>query len=964
MNLLKKSLFIILILIPIIGFSADIDKEVDLRPSISSVKYSWYISTWTIIDISWKNLDTCKKLKINNKLIDIKSNTKTKLQFIFWNNPYWWKIQLYCWKNNLINYYSFPFIKKFNFDKDFFENRKVILNWENFHRKWKIHTKWWSSKYIQASQTTSFVILPESFTNNELYYEYEWLKSNKIDLWLEFPSISYIKWDKWIKYNEEIEIYWNNIFDQKSTKIYLEDEEYKDFKINDWKILFRLWNIYWKKDLQIKSKWFLTKKVQIDILWEKPKIYFVTQKREKVTLDNWSTSTENYIQIKTDNLPSDWEWIKVYQNNKSIEYTLKNRNELRIYDYDLTKFQNYFHISVWWIDSNTKFINYKYKPLEILSYKIMDRIKDKKLVKVIMSKEREDDEYIYLDNKRLEIKNCYLNTCRVWIDNNILEWNLSIKDNLIWNINTIKYDLRADYQPFVEKIILKWILEWKTKIELIWKNLYFSKFLNTNLYSTDEDWEWKVDKSDLHVEWRIKRDYDSEKESTVSFENKWQKTNVHFFVKEWTRKWILWAPVIYWFKNINWLVNIKTWDTVKITWDWFKQWLKIHIWDRDIEPESISNNNREVTFIVPKDIETNEYKINVSTDKWVSISWRLINIFNTKNKEEIIITNTLLKKEPEIIENKSISTPLYTINIENKIDNIIIEKIWFKINSIDKPENIGTFQLKHNSKIIWISHVNKKGELIFLINYKLDLSQKEYKFDLIKKSVFTNDNKIEIILDSDNTNIKSQYKKIDMSNINYNSIKKEKLTISKQENYTCVNYEKENNNCKKETPDLVIPDTIEKDQISPQSPPNEIKTKEKIEPEVTPEIKVKTEIKEKPEPKIKVKTEIKENNPKFLYKIYIKSKSKLIKQKIISYWKLNKTEKWKMIIAIIDDTIKKRANNIDWQKNIYYKCDKLKIKMEGINNKTIINTLQIIDYLQARLWEIIYKNKSIEKSII
>lgn len=763
------------------------------NPKINSIFYNWNISINTTVIINWTNLEKCNNLYIDDSKISISSKTVSQIEYKFSSKPiYNWKITLEC--NNdlkLVNYYSFPYIRSI-WELNWWTNLSII--WENFWFNASVNLNWWTfEKDISQNWVITWKI-PNNLVWNDLYVDVNWLKSNIVNMDIKIPEITFIHSDNNFINWSKVTIYWKNLNYYNNTKVSYWDLVTTKFTLNwDWSISFLSdWDL-WKININVISWNYISNTVEIENNGEQPLINSVT-KISKVIDFNWEEVRKELLLIKWDNFSDFTNDISVFNREEYLQIYSTSKNEILVFPSESVYLDWHYYVIINNIKSNIIWIN---KDLSLPSITSIEQdwlVWWNRSIKVYLSNFNSNTDDIYLNNTKTNYAWCISWMCRIEIPENILKWSIWVWRKWIMSNNLKYFDLEYDKSPYVDNIYFDWDLKYWTKFEITWKNFNNSSVTTSNFSWLRDNWESDLKITDSKIYGSLFSNYNINELSSLSIAKFWYTTDLSFKWIDINSSKLYWAWFIEDIKWVNDLWLIKQWEAWILTWKWFRDWDYLIIWNTKILLNVINNNN--ANFILPSDINIGEYSAYIENDLWFKWNTKKIIILESWNNWNITFqSKSLNKNQFFIIEDNPIS--IYSIDLDNKIDDYYIENIEFKIDNYNKDLYLWTFDFKIN----WVTYDTQLVSDTWLITFNwyfpLVKNNQITNIELFKKSPYIKTWTFNINLVKESLVIKMKSDDSIINNIENNSFYPNIIKITSKWNTSCIDTSLDNINCNK-----------------------------------------------------------------------------------------------------------------------------------------------------------------------
>jgi len=791
--------------------------------------------------------------------------------------------------------------------KLWYDSRIVSLYWQNFWTGGQIILSWWLIfKTIEWSKDKITWKLPVNLSDLNVYVDINWDKSNTYKLNIKLPYINYIYAKKWFYNWSTINIIWNNLDYYKTTKIKLDDKiitwNYNNFILNNLSI--------GKHSIKLLSWGFETNKIEFEALYN-----FLHLKNVKEINNNWS----KYLRFSFDKLPRNTAWIELYNNWTLVNISRFEKNDIIVDNYNLNFWNNFFKLKLNNIYSNIFNIknNKEYPYISSISkwYQFWsNKSWDKKILDVSIINYNKDLDKIYYEGSIVEVLRCQWFLCSVLIPYNSYYWYFSLSRNGVFIDKKYLYDSKYKNSPLIDKIDWKWEIKALQNLWINWENLDNTTVTSSNLLSSDKIIYWYKT-----IKAKIAKDYNKNRQSSLTITNiAWSKT-ITFTWSEAIKGIINWPAII---KELIADNNTLFYpgSKINIVWKAFHKWDIVNIWNYKLKLNIINDS-----FILPKDINPWEYKLSITNISWIkSDNYNIIVLekgYDYISMESINTDNNIFNTDT-----KYDTGAIYSLDINNKTEDLTVKNISFFINNYNKNLYLWTFILKLDWKNIWNSLIDEKWNINFNKDFTFLKDNKLHKLELYKDSYYLKPINNSIILNTNNLELISYktYKKF--NNIKFNNIKNNLLVVKNKDSIFCYE-DTETNNCNK---------------FNVNTEPTPIVTSENNFVNTNSKLEIK-------KPKVNTKVENTINNKKpivnnNIISVKINNQAIVYKKLILSKLTLSKDRFYKKYINIIDNIVEILKKNDYKMVNLYNKIQKLP-SLEGWLWK-------IINYLD---WKVTYE---------
>lgn len=760
----------------------------DTQTSINQVVYDWYLSLDTDINLYWTNLWKCSRIFVNWEKLVIKSTEDGKIVFNYNSKIISdWKLELTCPDKIYSSEFHFPFITKISTNW----KNQITIAWNNFWSNAVVMLDGWSFTNQITQDSIIYWDLPSTLNSENLYIEANWLKSNLYDLKLKNPKINFVYSNDWFRENSDIYVYWDNLSSNANIKVMFWDKVINNITYyNDKKYLsvptrWLSWN--WK--IKVTLNWFESNGININLLAQSPVIEKVAIKSIQ-ELDNWEVKNKEYVDIFWKNFPMNGENVKVYLNWTEINISKYLWNEFYTDKSNLKIGNNYYQVELNWKKSNI--VNFKNEQVlpRVITYNIWKIEDGNRNISLYTQNFNIETDKIFFDWWEITVIACVWNLCRAQIPESTIKAEITAWNSLAINPNKIMFDIAYENLPYINYITFSPDISKNSRVEIVWQNFDTDSINISNLFYINEDWKIDMKSSFYNITWNISLSFDKSTASTININKYWQTADLSFIAKEinWTK---IYGPA--YIKELvkNWWVA-KNLSEVKVKWLWFKLWDYVKIWEFKTPLKVVDSNN--ASFIIPDNIKEGEYIISIVNSNWFTSNNISLIIANQSFEDKIYFESTKIDNNTFYVSKEDKSS-IYNLSVSNKIDDMYIKKISYKVEKYNKTDYLWTFNLKiwdtvYEPTLIqdnWIisfewlfdlpKNINKYD--ISLISNSGYIKWENFKVNLVKES-------IEIVNKLDNTS----YSSIDFSNINPNQIKVIDESIN-----NCIDSKEDNSYC-------------------------------------------------------------------------------------------------------------------------------------------------------------------------
>lgn len=769
------------------------DQETTQDSVISNLSYNWYLNEDTIIDIYWKDFDKCDNLWTLTKDIKISSKDNFRITFNYSElDKNSWTLRLTCdWKvNSLV--YNFPYIKSVSWIKDWKITSNISILWENF----------WENPSVSGDN----IVFEKSFSNSEkIVWMFTWLwsnefyiqsgdfKSNLFKLDLKIPKITHIVGVDNFKAETKVIIFWENLAVNNDYKVLIWDT-YIDKKSVNWKnIEIILPKIYWSVKLLVESNGIKSNELSINIDNKRPIILKIEEKQEINDIFNetmFYISWENFWSAETTNLYLNWNKVEI---NKFISSSL-----IKIKKPDLLPWDNIFELTI--NNKSSKVFNYYIwtsKLPELWWYYLLSSDFSNKEVVVYTSNFNQVTDKIYFNSSEIskdDLK-CTNNSCSFKIPSSTLEWTFEVWRWAYKSPKKLYYDVKFESTPYISRIVFSKELWINTPFSIYGWKFAWSTIVSSNFLQADTNWKYDIRIQDDKITWYMTRDFNSSSPLTLSFTNWSLKTDINFTVSDlWNDLEILWKPIVKEFVSTNEDGMFKSWVKVNIISNNVSRGDIVVIWNKEI-PVVYNWEKEPSYFVLPAFDDFREYDIYLKNKfNQKSENFKVIISDSTETNEIYFQSSSIDSKIFNLDTKKWLDKPLYVFNVTNKIKNVYLKNLTFKIKDYKAEYWFWTFGLTIN----WSKHpndamINSNWEIEFN-NVEILKSNTPIEIKLFKVSTFIEKVNFNITLDTSKV-IAVDEKSFIFKNINFWDFISNNIKLSYLEDDSCIDTESSRINC-------------------------------------------------------------------------------------------------------------------------------------------------------------------------
>ncbi len=780
----------IILLIMLWLFTSDVVFSTEQESKISNIVYSDNLSDTTIISIQGSNLDLCTNIKVNTKKIKILTRDTEKITYKFaHSNETTGVIYLTCDGDTLMQSFSFPYIDSIDGLDPINSNRDITIRWSSFwDNPWISIEEGWFSKNTANSRIIIWNI-SESTTWNELYVTADGLKSNIYSLGIPFPKIDFIVPEDNFSQNTQATIYWKNL-DFKSIINY-DWEKIANFKYNknNGSLTFNLWYKLGEKTIKILSNWFLSNTLNINVYWNRSHI--VNAYQANYTENEGVNQTALYI--IAENLPIHDDDLDVYVNDSKRSIYKKKWNKIIILNPSLNQWDNFIHLWVSDLNSNTVNVNINtYKKLPYISSINTDTVKEwKRLVSVYIQNFEVSTDKIYFNSGLINPIGCSWNKCFVELPLSTITGDFRVWRDSYIETNKMFFDLSFYNTPYIKEVIFAWDLKWSTKFSIRWSHFKSANISGSNLFESIDD----LIITDTLITGRLPFNYNRDQSSSISISHFWLTTWISFIGSELSTKNIRWWAIV---KDLIWLEKnwlFKAWTEVRVSWKWLYSWDQVEIGGL-ITPLNFSNNTSWIwTFYIPDSIKQGNNSVIIRNIDGIKSNSTNIYIVSDDYKNGITLNSEKLDSHVFYMNSDTSTKELYKLSIQNKLQDFIVDKITFKVLDYKKTDYLGTFHLLLWWAKVWSAIVDKNWMIYFDKVFELNKWDADSMLTLIKGSDFIKTWDFKIIFSPDSLKMRDYYDKSKFDSFHYWDLWANYIEVKKSTEKSCVDAELDNGWC-------------------------------------------------------------------------------------------------------------------------------------------------------------------------
>jgi hypothetical protein len=241
-------------------------------------------------------------------------------------------------------------------------------------------------------------------------------------------------------------------------------------------------------------------------------------------------------------------------------------------------------------------------------------------------------------------------------------------------------------------------------------------------------------------------------------------------------------------------LSINPGSVVKLTWNWFKKSDIVYFGSEKTYPKSVSNDWKELVTVIPK------------TLRWWQTSIYIENEYNLKSKpfsfivEDSWVTPKIKFETEKNNSNETIYTSkksnnynLITFSVNNKITDVYIDKIDFKI-SWKEISNLWTFSLYQGNKKLFTKKTDSNW-LVSFSNFTIPKNYSDTKIILKKDSPFINTWEYYVSINPNTLKVKQVNTEKNMDIIDTSNLNPSSFKVTYLEESTCVDSKYDKSNC-------------------------------------------------------------------------------------------------------------------------------------------------------------------------
>ncbi len=678
-------------------------------------------------------------------------------------------------------------------------SKSTIINikWENLDKCNILNINW---KKVDVTKKDKSLITFIIWDN----YKYDWIvkldcTNIKLERQYNFPYIDNVSWLNNTTSNRQITIIWHNF--SKLPNITVKWWNFSKVFAEDRMIVWLLPVKIDNNELYITSNWLKSNIFNLDV--KIPKINYIFS-------SNWFTKNWNIL-VYGDNL-NEYNNSKLYFWTKIIStFTYNKKDSYISFPAELIEWKAALKILSNWFESNSleiKVANWKpiiestsvKSSMIEASWKIVQKnflvLNTKNLPnnlktitiynnKVVIPKYTIINNDIYIELNKFWYWNNFIQLELYWDKSNIYNFkNESRLPNLVSleimntdkNIRNIQLFIQ-DFNIREDKIFLNGK---ENKVQSCVSNICKIQIADTILKWTISVWKWNIKNSKV-------LNFDITKEKYT-----WKTP-------------LLLSYKIY---NNDWLAKNNT--DIDLKWLLFKNTDILTIWKDTVVIKFIDSNN--IRFKIPSNIEAWEYEMSLKTKEWV-ISNKL-KIIVTKNSKSQVTVDKLKIEKSDFDINTVNTWAIYSISLENKLEDMILKNINFKVENYKKESYLSTFKLKIWNTEYDSTSISNNWIINFNWRFELPRSANNHTISLIKDSNYINTETFNVNFIKDNFEIEkvidwTTYKTVVFWTFWNNTIK----IINNDKYINCKDSKSDNTNCNKVL--KIIPVKVEAKVVEP-----------------------------------------------------------------------------------------------------------------------------------------------------
>lgn len=770
--------------------------DTNTTPTISWVSYDWYLSNSTVVNINWSNLSLCKDLKIWWTSVSITSKTDSLLTYNFSESlKYNWSLTVDCNWTGLNYLISFPYIKSITWFKDSKFDRNITISWLNFTSSPNVSLTWGSTfSTITAGDTSIYWTLDENLKWNELSVNVWWLNSNIYSMSQKIPYITHIVWLEWFNVWSTVSIYWKNLNSYNDYKVKYWDNylDVSSYNASNWSVSFKIPDWLGKFNVWVYSNWIVSNYLALNVTSWKPLITKVLEEN----LQNTDWTSTKVLAVYWQNFATA-DVTKVYINWSEAQISsFVSQWLIYLSNYTLNPWNNYVEVLTNWNKSWVFNLQTSTSKLpELWGYEVTKTESTSKTISIYVSNFNSTTDEIYLNDTLLTVSWINSNTVTVWVDSSLLSWIFKIKRWSYISPKVLTYDVTYESTPYINTITFAKTPSKSVRYEITWWNFLNASFSQSNFSILDANWSPDFSVSDSKIIWYLPADYDVNSSSSLSISKNWLDTSVSFVWKDlWTNLVVYWQPLVNKFisSSSDWM--FRPWDKVQIVSKNLHSWDVVNIWDKKIWTVYMWTASYSY-FTIPELSDYKEYDVTITNTFGVTSKTNKLLIVDKDYTPSVNVFNNTIDKKTYYTDNTDIlSYPIYSLKISNKIKDLYLKKITFKIPWYTWGLNYWTYYLKLNDTVVWTTQI-PSSDWTFTFEYlSLPVSNTDYILSLYKSSVYTQKTSYKVTVDSSSISFVDPdfyaYSSIELPDFLTNTI-----NVSQTSSVACLDSESSNFYC-------------------------------------------------------------------------------------------------------------------------------------------------------------------------
>lgn len=761
-----------------------------------SIKYSWNLSSESVIKIVWNGFNDSCNVKIYWRNINLLSKSYDAITFDYWQlSRQNWQISLICDEKNSSFVYEFPYIKEIEVDSE--DRRLIYINWSWFNNSSNVIVNGASFEYISKNDTNITIKLNEKSYPESLYVDTDSLKSNLVELEPEYPEIDFAKAKEWFSYNKEAIVCWKRFSNDDIIVLWQYEIKYPDFKLKNGCFEFRIpYSFDFKPELYIKNDFFESKPLKLEYTVDTPYIETINKwsfynSSRRVDYDAFVITWKNFSNYTSS--------IEVYVNGRKVETFDADRKHIYAKYDNIYPWSNFIYVVINWKWSN--YVNYKNNvgSVRITDIKYWWEYKEWHKFTVYFWWKFDEDNYVFnINNYNAQNVTCSKYHCIVYFrGSSYKSWTVFVSYRWKKLTNDFYFgDKELDNEVYVSHVEFPDGVWYNKTVIIHWDNFNWINYVSANnLFSKDRKSkdEYKVNWSWTKILWVTPSNYNIDQSSSFALRTPYSSISMSFSKAQINWNNVYFAPAINRIEGNK--LGFKPWDEVTIVWKGFNKDNILLIWDTELNLEDVKLlSENKVVFEIPDDI----------------VSWMLNIKFKNpsnfySNSEKIYVLSEGEKRVIQFFKDSTFKPSIFFAG-ETKWESIaqykVINHIWdaslnkLKINLTPIDSSYGTFMLYVN----WRKHSEEIASPAWDLTFKdvlIPFSESEIIIDLRKDSPFFNKWLKQINLDLSNTNyyLLNQNIRVDnLAAISSNTIQKIRVANAKVKTCFAFNFEEHCNN--------------------------------------------------------------------------------------------------------------------------------------------------------------------------